>query len=107
MRILSIKYVGKLAVCPYDYWVVLANITRARLDKSFPLGAQELLFPPHLMICQDEMTDKAEAKKGINEKVQVYHFHDWCGEQLKTYHVDVKEASEEKPEPIWERQVRR
>jgi len=45
------------------------------------------------------------AEKGITEKVQVYHFHDWCGEQLKTYHVDVKEASEEKPEPIWERQV--
>lgn len=231
------KYEGKLA-CPYGYGVVLANITRAQLDKAFPLDAQELLLPPHLVICQDEMSNKVEAEpfqeklwgmfnydfpqkltlpqidrirwqlfpelrlehaqtdmfaedgsegdleekdvvqrlpdivkimdvqqeqlarsmgaghrvihgvagsgktlilgfrclhlaefsrkpilvlcfnialaarlrnflaeKGINEKVQVYHFHDWCGEQLKTYHIDVKEASEEKPEPVWERQV--
>lgn len=27
--------------------------------------------------------------RGIYDKVQVYHFHDWCGQQLKTYHVDV------------------
>jgi hypothetical protein len=45
------------------------------------------------------------AEKGIAEKVQVYHFHDWCGEQLKTYHVDVQEDSGEKSVPIWERQV--
>ena len=45
------------------------------------------------------------AEKGITEKVQVYHFHDWCGEQLKTYHVDVQEDSVEKSVPIWERQV--
>jgi superfamily I DNA/RNA helicase len=45
------------------------------------------------------------AKKGITEKVQVYHFHDWCGEQLKTYHVEVQEDSGEKSVPIWGRQV--
>ncbi|WP_339136902.1 MAG: 3'-5' exonuclease [Candidatus Electrothrix sp. GW3-4] len=28
--------------------------------------------------------------KGIGGQVQVYHFHDWCGQQLKTYHVEVK-----------------
>jgi hypothetical protein len=28
--------------------------------------------------------------KGIGGQVQVYHFHDWCGQQLKTYHIDVK-----------------
>ncbi len=55
------KYEGKLA-CPYGYGVVLANITRAQLDKAFPLDAQELLLPPHLVICQDEMTDKVEAE---------------------------------------------
>lgn len=26
-------------------------------------------------------------EKGINDRVHVYHFHDWCGEQLKRYHV--------------------
>jgi superfamily I DNA/RNA helicase len=25
--------------------------------------------------------------KGINDRVHVYHFHDWCGEQLSRYHV--------------------
>jgi hypothetical protein len=229
------KYEGKLA-CPYGYGVVLANITRAQLNKSIPLDAQELLLPPHLVICQDEMVEKIDAEsfqeklwgmfnydfpqkltlpqidrirwqlfpelrlehaqtdmfapssdecknvgvvqslpdivkimdvqqeqlarsigtghrvihgvagsgktlilgfrclhlaqfsrkpilvlcfnialaarlrgflaeKGVVDKVQVYHFHDWCGEQLKTYNVDIKEASKEHPEPIWERQV--
>ena len=27
--------------------------------------------------------------RGIHEQVQVYHFHDWCSEQLKTYHVNL------------------
>ncbi len=236
------KYEGKLA-CPYGYGVVFANITRNQLNAAIPLDAQELLLPPHLVICQDEMTEKVEAEsfqeklwgmfnydfpqkltlpqidrirwqlfpelrlehsqtdmfaididddstsdpksksgkvlanlpdivkimdiqqeqlarsmgaghrvihgvagsgktlilgfrclhlaqfsrkpilvlcfnialaarlrsflveKGITEKVQVYHFHDWCGEQLKTYHVDVIEATEGNQAPIWERQV--
>ena len=25
--------------------------------------------------------------KGIDQQVQVYHFHDWCAEQLRAYHV--------------------
>lgn len=30
------------------------------------------------------------AAKGIDDgRVQVYHFHDWCRQQLTTYHVDV------------------
>jgi superfamily I DNA/RNA helicase len=37
--------------------------------------------------------------------VQVYHFHDWCGEQLKTYHVEVPDESDDNPGQIWERQV--
>lgn len=28
------------------------------------------------------------AERGIGDKVSVYHFHDWCGEQLRTYHID-------------------
>ena len=43
------------------------------------------------------------AEKGIEEKVQVHHFHEWCGRQLQTYNVDLLPATPElKP---WERQV--
>lgn len=28
------------------------------------------------------------AERGVGAQVSVYHFHDWCGEQLKRYHVD-------------------
>lgn len=41
------------------------------------------------------------AGKGIGDKVQVYHFHDWCKAQLTTYHVDLL-PSDKQP---WERQV--
>ncbi len=41
------------------------------------------------------------SSRGIGAQVQIYHFHDWCREQLKTYHVDLIES----PAPIWERQV--
>ncbi|MCY1401586.1 ATP-dependent DNA helicase Rep [compost metagenome] len=30
--------------------------------------------------------------KSITDRVQVYHFHDWCGQQLKTYQVDVEDG---------------
>lgn len=40
-------------------------------------------------------------QKGITNKVQVYHFHDWCSTQLRTYHVDLQRGDGE----IWERQV--
>lgn len=39
--------------------------------------------------------------KGIAEQVLVYHFHDWCGTQLKTYHGDVIQSDL----PYWEREV--
>ncbi|WP_041070283.1 3'-5' exonuclease [Thiolapillus brandeum] len=26
-------------------------------------------------------------RRGIGDRVQIYHFHDWCGEQLRLYHV--------------------
>lgn len=39
--------------------------------------------------------------KGISEKVQVYHFHDWCGEQLRYYNVSVVDGDS----AYWERQV--
>lgn len=40
-------------------------------------------------------------EKGLTGKVQIYHFHGWCGEQLRTYNVDLIESKS----PIWERQV--
>ncbi len=32
------------------------------------------------------------SQRGIGDRASVYHFHDWCGEQLRTYHID-------KPQP--------
>lgn len=40
-------------------------------------------------------------EKGISSKVQVYHFHDWCAEQLKVYHVNLIESDKQ----FWEQQV--
>ncbi|MFZ4774822.1 MAG: 3'-5' exonuclease [Terrimicrobiaceae bacterium] len=40
-------------------------------------------------------------EKGIAEKVQVYHFHEWCKVQLTTYHFDMIESAA----PIYDRQV--
>lgn len=41
------------------------------------------------------------AEKGLTEKVKVHHFHEWCGLQLTTYHVDTLPGNR----PVWERQV--
>lgn len=40
-------------------------------------------------------------EKGIADKVQVHHFHEWCGRQLKTYNVDTLAGDR----PVYERQV--
>jgi len=40
-------------------------------------------------------------EKQIDQKVQVYHFHDWCGLQIKTYHCAVPDNDA----PYFERQV--
>lgn len=40
-------------------------------------------------------------KKGIEQQVQVYHFHDWCGQQLRSYNTDLVAGDA----PVWERQV--
>lgn len=39
--------------------------------------------------------------KGIDHRVQIYHFHDWCAQQLKSYHVDLPTSER----PVFERQV--
>ncbi|OQX44901.1 MAG: DNA helicase II, partial [Candidatus Sedimenticola endophacoides] len=41
------------------------------------------------------------SSRGIGAQVQIYHFHDWCAQQIRTYHV-TPVVSER---PAWERQV--
>jgi len=65
----------------------------------------ELLNKPILVLCFN-ITLAAKLRshmhsKGIADKVHVYHFHDWCGEQLKTHQVEVAKGDK----PVWERQV--
>lgn len=40
-------------------------------------------------------------EKGVGSKVQIYHFHDWCAEQLKVYNVGIVKSDKQ----IWERMV--
>ena len=65
----------------------------------------ELLNKPILVLCFN-ITLAAKLRshmrsKGIADKVHVHHFHDWCGEQLRTHQVDVAEGGKR----YWERQV--
>lgn len=39
--------------------------------------------------------------RGIGSQVQIYHFHDWCSQQLRTYHVKVLKSDR----PYFERIV--
>lgn len=41
------------------------------------------------------------AAKKLSETVHVHHFHEWCGKQLKAYHVDLIKSDA----PYWEREV--
>ena len=55
------------------------------------LHLAKLLNKPILVLCYNitlaARLREIVAERGISDKVSVYHFHDWCGEQLKTYHV--------------------
>jgi superfamily I DNA/RNA helicase len=52
----------------------------------------KLLHKPILVLCFNitlaARLREMMAERGVSDKVNVYHFHDWCGEQLRTYHVD-------------------
>jgi len=69
------------------------------------LHLAQLLNKPILVLCFNiTLAVKLRSfidERGIGDKVQVYHFHDWCGSQLRAYHIDVEEGKE----PYWERQV--
>lgn len=41
------------------------------------------------------------AERKLEARVNVHHFHEWCGEQLRTYHVEVPGTGG----LVWERQV--
>ncbi|UZK03483.1 3'-5' exonuclease [Venatoribacter cucullus] len=60
---------------------------------------------PTLILCYNiSLARKLKAimsAKGLSERVSVMHFHDWCGVQLKTYHVDLVPGDA----PHWEKQV--
>lgn len=56
------------------------------------LHLAKILNKPILVLCYN-ITLAARLReliknRGIAGKVNVYHFHDWCGEQLKSYHVE-------------------
>ncbi|MEJ1411897.1 MAG: 3'-5' exonuclease [Candidatus Sedimenticola sp. (ex Thyasira tokunagai)] len=69
------------------------------------LHLAQALNKPILVLCFNvTLAAKLRAfisAKGIGGQVQVYHFHDWCGQQLKTYHVDLLESGKQ----VYERQV--
>jgi hypothetical protein len=60
---------------------------------------------PILVLCYNiSLAAKLRAfirEKGIEQQVQVYHFHDWCGQQLRSYNMDLLAGDA----PVWERQV--
>ena len=65
--------------------------------KTLILGYRSLylaqtLDKPILVLCYN-ITLAAHLRQmmidnGVEDKVNVYHFHDWCGEQLRLYHID-------------------
>jgi superfamily I DNA/RNA helicase len=52
----------------------------------------KVLAKPILVLCYNiALAARLRAlmqEKAIDDKVSVYHFHDWCGEQLRAYHID-------------------
>jgi superfamily I DNA/RNA helicase len=57
----------------------------------------KFLHKPILVLCYN-ITLATRLKSlmqqyNLTEKVDVYHFHDWCGEMLRRYHVAIPESS--------------
>ncbi len=56
------------------------------------LHLAKLLHKPILVLCYNiplaARLRELIVDRGISDKVQIYHFHDWCGEQLRLYHID-------------------
>ena len=52
----------------------------------------KVLHKPILVLCYNitlaARLRELMVERGISDKVNVYHFHDWCGEQLRNYHIE-------------------
>lgn len=69
------------------------------------LHLAKVLHKPILVLCFN-VTLAAKlrryvAAQGVEHKVQVYHFHDWCAQQLRSYQVPLPPGDA----PHWEKQV--
>ncbi|MGB1407733.1 nuclease-related domain-containing protein, partial [Alloalcanivorax venustensis] len=53
------RFKGKLCF-PWGYGVVFPNITRKQWNEAISEAHQELVLPPHRLICKDEMTATAD-----------------------------------------------
>lgn len=55
------------------------------------LHLAKLLKKPILVLCYNitlaARLRELVAEQGVADQVQVYHFHDWCSEQLRLYHI--------------------
>ena len=65
----------------------------------------EMLRKPILVLCFNiSLAARLRsfiAERGLEGRVNVHHFHEWCGEQLRTYHVEVPDSGGQP----WTRQV--
>lgn len=69
----------------------------------------KLLHRPILVLCYNitlaARLRELMADRGVSDKVNIYHFHDWCGEQLRTYHIDCPKPGENYYERLVERVI--
>jgi hypothetical protein len=69
------------------------------------LQLAEILTKPILVLCFNvslaARLRRHVIEKQIEHKVSVYHFHDWCGQQIKAYHCAMPKSDA----PYFERQV--
>lgn len=65
----------------------------------------EMLRKPILVLCFNiSLAARLRAfiaERGLEGRVNVHHFHEWCGEQLRTYHVELTDTGGQP----WVRQV--
>lgn len=65
----------------------------------------EMLRKPILVLCFNiSLAARLRsfiAGRGLEDRVNVHHFHEWCGEQLRTYHMELPDTGGQ----FWDRQV--
>lgn len=78
-------YEGKL-VTPYGYGAVFTNITRRQLDGALTPEQQDQIFPPHLVITKDEMTESADPLAFQEKLWGMFNYH--FGRSLSLPQID-------------------